>query len=136
MTYSAPITVDIEYTRGHHRVIRKGLPIGHMLIMKSGKYYLKHNSFTDDMPVVVAFKAMGIHTDQEIVQLVGSEKDILSNFAPSLGECAYLKIFTQLQALEYIGSKTRINRTWGKPKSKVDEACDVLMGVILVHVPV
>lgn len=28
ITYSAPITVDIEYIRGHQRVIRKGLPIG------------------------------------------------------------------------------------------------------------
>lgn len=215
MTYSAPITVDIEYTRGNQRVIRKGLPIGRMpimlrssnciltgkspqelaklnecpidpggyfivrgvekviliqeqlsknrmivdvdrkgnigcqvtsstherksrtnLIVKGGKYYIKHNSFTDDMPVVVVFKAMGVQTDQEIVQLVGSEEDVLSVFAPSLEECANLKIFTQLQALEYIGGKTRITRTWGKPKSKVDEACDVLAGVVLAHVPV
>ena len=108
------------------------------LIVKGRKYYLKHNSFTDDMPVVVVFKAMGVHTDQEIIQLVGSKEDILSVFAPSLKECANLKIFTQLQALEYIGSKTRINCTWGKPKSKVDKACNVLMGVVVVlaHVPV
>ncbi len=33
MTYSAPITVDIEYTRGQQRVIRNGLPIGKMPIM-------------------------------------------------------------------------------------------------------
>jgi DNA-directed RNA polymerase beta subunit len=28
ITYSAPITVDIEYIRGSQRVIRNGLPIG------------------------------------------------------------------------------------------------------------
>lgn len=28
ITYSAPITVDIEYIRGNQRVIRNGLPIG------------------------------------------------------------------------------------------------------------
>jgi DNA-directed RNA polymerase III subunit RPC2 len=33
MTYAAPITVDIEYTRGQQRVIRNGLPIGRMPIM-------------------------------------------------------------------------------------------------------
>lgn len=33
MTYSAPITVDIEYTRGTQRVIRNGLVIGKMPIM-------------------------------------------------------------------------------------------------------
>lgn len=215
MSYAAPITVDVEYTRGNQRVIRKGLPIGRMpimlqssnciltgkshqelaklnecpidpggyfivrgvekviliqeqlsknrmivdidqkgnigcsvtsstherksrtnLIVKGGKYYLKHNSFTDNIPVVVLFKAMGVITDQEIVQMIGSEEDILSIFAPSLEECANLKVFTQLQALEYIGSKTRVSRSWGKPKSKVDEASDVLVGVVLAHIPV
>ena len=33
MTYAAPITVDIEYTRHHQPVIRNGLPIGRMPIM-------------------------------------------------------------------------------------------------------
>lgn len=215
MTYSAPITVDIEYTRGSQRVIRKGLPIGRMpimlqssnciltgktpqelaklnecpldpggyfivrgvekviliqeqlaknrmivdvdrkgnvgcsvtsstherksrtnLVIKSNKYYLKHNSFTDDIPVVVVFKAMGVIADQEIVQLIGSEEDILSAFAASLEECANMKVFTRLQALEYIGSKTRQTRVWGKPRSKIDEASEVLSGVVLAHIPV
>ena len=33
MTYSAPITVDIEYSRGSQKVIRKALPIGRMPMM-------------------------------------------------------------------------------------------------------
>ncbi|KAL8222019.1 UNVERIFIED_CONTAM: DNA-directed RNA polymerase III subunit RPC2 [Gekko kuhli] len=33
MTYSAPITVDIEYTRGSQRIIRNALPVGRMPIM-------------------------------------------------------------------------------------------------------
>lgn len=215
MSYSAPITVDIEYARGSSRIIKKGHPIGRMpimlrssncilagktpqelaklnecpidpggyfvvrgvekviliqeqlsknrmivdidrrgaigcsvtsstherksrtnLIMKRSKYLLKHNSFTDNIPVVVVFKAMGVIADQEIVQLIGSEEEVLSVFAPSLEECASLKIFTQLQALEYIGSKCRQMRSWGKPKSRVDEAADVLAGVVLAHVPV
>ncbi len=215
MTYSAPITVDIEYTRGRQRVIRKGLPIGRMpimlrssncilmgkseqelaklnecpldpggyfvvrgvekviliqeqlsknrmivevdrkgnvgcsvtsstherksrtnLVVKANRYYLRHNSFADDVPVVVAFKAMGVTADQEIVQLVGSDDSILTTFAPSLEECANLNVFTQLQALEYIGSKVRITRSWGRPRSKVDEACEILATVVLAHVPV
>ena len=215
MTYSAPITVDIEYTRGSQRVIRKGLPIGRMpimlrsancilsgknpqemaklnecpldpggyfvvrgsekvfliqeqlsknrmivdidrkgsvecsvtsstherksrtnLIVKAGKYYLKHNSFTDNIPVVAIFKGMGVITDQEIVQLVGSEDDVLSAFAPALEECASLKVFTQTQALEFLGSKIRINRNWGRQRSRIDEAYDVLSSVVLAHIPV
>ena len=33
MTYAAPITVDIEYSRGCEKVIRKGIKIGRMPIM-------------------------------------------------------------------------------------------------------
>lgn len=33
MSYSAPITVDIEYTRGGQRIIRYGVLIGRMPIM-------------------------------------------------------------------------------------------------------
>ncbi len=214
MAYAAPITVDIEYTRGTQRVIRKALPIGRMpimlrssnciltgkssqelaklnecpidpggyfvvrgvekviliqeqlsknrmivdvdrkgvvecsvtsstherksrtnLISKSGRYYLKHNSFAENIPVVVLFKAMGVVSDQEIVQLVGSGEDILSSIAPSLEECANLKVFTQMQALQYLGGKAR-RTAWSKHKSKVDEAVDILAGVVLAHVPV
>ncbi|MFH4983624.1 hypothetical protein AB6A40_010333 [Gnathostoma spinigerum] len=43
MTYSAPIMVDIEYTRGNQRVVRKGLTIGRMPIMlRSSKCVLKN----------------------------------------------------------------------------------------------
>jgi DNA-directed RNA polymerase III subunit RPC2 len=107
------------------------------LISKKDKYYLKHTSFSDNIPIVVVFKAMGLISDQAIVQLIGSEEDVLSIFAPSLEECAGLHIFTQLQALEYIGAKCRqAGRAWRKPKSKVDEASEVLSERVLAHVPV
>jgi DNA-directed RNA polymerase III subunit RPC2 len=36
---------------------------------KGGRYYLKHNTLDKDIPVAIAFKAMGITSDQEIVQV-------------------------------------------------------------------
>ncbi|EJW83378.1 DNA-directed RNA polymerase [Wuchereria bancrofti] len=43
MTYSAPISVDIEYTRGSQRVLRNGLIIGKMPVMlRSSKCVLKN----------------------------------------------------------------------------------------------
>ena len=105
------------------------------LIVKSGRFYLKHNSFTDDIPIVSVFKAMGVLSDQEIVQTVGSEEHILSTFAPSLEECASLQIFTRKQALEFIGTKTR-RSTWGRRKTKVEEAQEVLSNLVLAHIPV
>lgn len=43
MTYSAPISVDIEYIRGSQRVLRNGLIIGKMPVMlRSSKCILKN----------------------------------------------------------------------------------------------
>ena len=144
MTYSAPIHVDLEYTRDNHIVVKKDHLLGHMpmmlgasncwlagmdhdqlarvakecpydprgyfivkgvekviliqeqmaknriiieiepkyhclcaqvtsstyekksrttVIFKNGKFYPKHNLFAEDIPVVVAFKAMGMECD-------------------------------------------------------------------------
>ncbi|XP_028403072.1 DNA-directed RNA polymerase III subunit RPC2-like isoform X2 [Dendronephthya gigantea] len=215
ITYSAPITVDIEYTRGNQRVVRNKLPIGRMplmlrssnciltgktpfelsklnecpldpggyfivngtekviliqeqlsknrmivevdkhgsvvcqvtsstherksrtnVVVKDGRFYLSHNSLNEDAPVVVIFKAMGIATDQEIMQMIGSEESVTSAFMASFEEAQRLKIFTQLQALTYIGSKIRQRQMWGRVRSKLDDARELLAHTILAHVPV
>lgn len=63
-----------------------------------------------DIPIAVAFKAMGICSDQEIIQLIGTDDAILKKMAPCLMDCHNLKIFTQNQALAYIGSKLKVKR--------------------------
>ncbi|XP_045103150.1 DNA-directed RNA polymerase III subunit RPC2-like [Portunus trituberculatus] len=106
--------------------------------LKSGKYYVKHNTLTDDIPVGIVLKAMGVASDQEIVQMIGTEDHIMTNFAASLEECARLNIYTQTQALKYIGNKVRQKRFFdrGPKKTPVDEARDLLATTILAHVPV
>ncbi|XP_055374306.1 DNA-directed RNA polymerase III subunit RPC2 [Condylostylus longicornis] len=216
VTYSAPITVDIEYTRGHQRIIRNNLLIGRMPIMlrssncilsgkseyelskmnecphdpggyfvvrgqekviliqeqiswnkmiteefsgnvqcqvassthekksrtvilgKHGKYYLRHNSMTDDIPIVVIFKAMGFVSDREILSLIGTDQETQNRFAPSMLEAFHLKIFTQQRALQYMGSKLIVKRFQSSNKFKTpgDEARDLLATTILAHVPV
>ena len=56
------------------------------VIVKNGKYYLKHNTLTDDVPICIVFKAMGVTSDQEIVQMIGTEDRIMTSFAASLEE--------------------------------------------------
>ncbi|XP_036154599.1 DNA-directed RNA polymerase III subunit RPC2 isoform X6 [Myotis myotis] len=243
MTYSAPITVDIEYTRGSQRIIRNALPIGRMPIMlrssncvltgktpaefaklnecpldpggyfivkgvekviliqeqlsknriiveadrkgtvgasvtssthekksrtnmavKQGRFYLRHNTLSEDIPIVIIFKvllqlglwlpmpdgtiseerasfcleAMGVECDQEIVQMIGTEEHVMAAFGPSLEECQKAQIFTQMQALKYIGNKVRRQRMWGggPKKTKIEEARELLASTILTHVPV
>ncbi len=216
MTYSAPITVDIEYTRGQQRIVRNGLPIGRMPIMlrsskcvlhgknhaelskvnecpydpggyfvtkgqekviliqeqlsknrmiveidrtgnvtcqvtssthgtktrtnvivKGGRYYMKHNTMEKDVPIAVIFKAMGVISDQEIVQMVGTDDNVMTSFAASLEECHRAGVFTQLQALKYMATKMKAKRfNTGIKKTPVEDARDVLANTVLAHVPV
>ena len=48
------------------------------IIYKNNKLLIKHNSFTDDINVIIVYKAMNILSDQEIVMLIGERyKDFL-----------------------------------------------------------
>ena len=109
------------------------------MIVKNGKIYLKHNQFAEDMPIAVVLRAMGIESDLELVQLVGSEPIVGSMLAPSLHECASLNITTTQEALAYCGMRVKHARQLGWTRvrrSKVDEARDILASVVLSHVPV
>ena len=108
------------------------------LVYKAGRVLLKHNTFTDDVPAMVVLKAMGVESDQECVQLVGSEAEVAEMLAQSVGDCAKHNVFTQQQALEWLGSKVKMSRgAWVKVKrNRTDEARDVLANVVLAHVPV
>ncbi|EQC35967.1 DNA-directed RNA polymerase III subunit RPC2 [Saprolegnia diclina VS20] len=100
------------------------------IFLNKGKIYLKSNSFTDDLPIVVVFRGMGMTSDQEIVSLIGHEPDVMDHFAASIEESSDLKIFTQTQALQYIATKMKL-RTGANP---LDAALDGLANV-LNHIP-
>ncbi|KAJ1031443.1 hypothetical protein NDA13_001836 [Ustilago tritici] len=108
------------------------------VLTKHGKIFLKHNSLHEDIPIAVAFKAMGIQADREILQLVAGHDDIYKElFAINLEEAARLGIYTRKQALDYIGARAKASRkplSMRRPLS--EEALDVLATVIMAHVPV
>jgi DNA-directed RNA polymerase III subunit RPC2 len=99
-----------------------------VVLLLGGRVYLKHNTLGDDIPIGIVFKAMGIESDQEVVQLVGSEAGMPSRYAPSLEEPVRERIYTQRQALRFIGAKIRANQRPGtgyNNKSPEDEAREV-----------
>lgn len=109
------------------------------VISKHNKYYLKHNSMTEEIPIAIIFKAMGVVSDQEVMQLIGVDSETQKRFAPSLIEAVEHKVFTQKRALEYMGSKLITKRfvtAATKYKTPADEARDLLATTILAHVPV
>lgn len=104
---------------------------------------MKHNSFSDDIPIVIALKALGIQSDKEILLLTaGNNETYVSLLSPSIEEAAKLQVFTRHQALEYIGAKVKINRRItlpgqaGKARPKWEEALEALATIVLAHVPV
>uniref|UniRef100_A0A7S2ZCL7 DNA-directed RNA polymerase subunit beta n=1 Tax=Rhodosorus marinus TaxID=101924 RepID=A0A7S2ZCL7_9RHOD len=106
------------------------------IIMKAGKMYLKHNTIVEDIPVVIVFKAMGMESDQEIMQLVGSESEFVEAFTRSLEEAATLKILTQEAALAYVGARMRITRDMPRSLNRTNLAREFLAHTVLAHVPV
>ena len=69
---------------------------------------MRHWWYRDVVPVVVVMKAMGIESDQEVTQLIGSEGTYAGLFAPSLQECKQLGVYSQQQALEWLGACTAL----------------------------
>ncbi|TCD62821.1 DNA-directed RNA polymerase III core subunit ret1 [Steccherinum ochraceum] len=105
---------------------------------KKGLIYLRHNSIHEDVPIVIALKALGAQSDKEILLLTaGNNEAYKSAFSPNLEEAAKLGIFTQHQALEYIGSKVKVNRKVIGPRRPAwEEALEALATIVLAHVPV
>lgn len=115
------------------------------IFLKGGKIYLKSNSFASDIPIIAILRGMGMEHDQEIIDLIGSEHTIMDALLASFEQVSELKLFTQLQALEYIGSKMT-NQSRGKDTSRNSNgttqppnigeiARAALANLVLNHVP-
>ena len=101
---------------------------------------MKHNIFTEDIPIVVIFRAMGVLSDHETLLLVAGTDAIYQDlFSGNFEEFAKLGVSTQLEALHYIGSRIKQTRkvTFGVPRRDwAQEALEALISVIITHVPV
>lgn len=212
LTYSAPIYVDIEYTRGKQIVTTKGVKIGRMPIMlrsshchltnpksfrfspgvdhitrmkecpldpggyficrgsekvvliqeqlsnnrilvdtdrrgllfasvtsstherksktsviiKRDRFYVKHNSLTEDIPLAIMMRALGITSDRELCLLICGSEDgaYVDLLFPSLEDpipktsnrsAPSPCVLTELQALQYIGNRVRLHRKQFQP---------------------
>ena len=109
------------------------------VVSKGGCLYLQHNSVSEEIPIVVILKAMGLTADREIAELVGgNESSYLDAFAPSMEEATKLHVFTQQQALEYIGARVKVIRRFNVAvkRTSSEEALDMLATLVLAHIQV
>ena len=96
--------------------------------LRGRRLYVRHNTLGDDVPLLIVLRAMGCVCAQEMVALIasgggtgtgtggigGEEGAVASDdvimahvLGPSVEEAAQLGVFTQAQALEWIGAKVR-----------------------------
>lgn len=109
------------------------------VVMKNDKICLRHNVLSEDVPIVVIFKALGIDSDHEIMLLVaGNDATFQDYFSVSFEDSAKLEISTQQEALDWLGYRLKIKSraTGGQRKSHAQEALEALSSVIVTHVPV
>uniref|UniRef100_A0ACD5V561 Uncharacterized protein n=1 Tax=Avena sativa TaxID=4498 RepID=A0ACD5V561_AVESA len=104
-----------------------------VILMEKEKIYLQLNQFTKPIPIIVVMKAMGIETDQEVVQMVGRDPRYGDLLYLSLQECATERIYTQEQALRYMDDKVTYP---GPGNVKEGRAKYNLRNFFLAHVPV
>ncbi|KAF4698531.1 DNA-directed RNA polymerase III subunit RPC2, partial [Perkinsus olseni] len=105
--------------------------------------FVKHSAFTELIPAVIMLRAMGMESDQEIVQMVGTEKCHVDGMILSLQDAHATGVFSQQQALEYLGNKLKIRSSAGTSPGSTDaterkmgEALEVLVRQVLSHISV
>ncbi|KAG0157147.1 hypothetical protein PDIDSM_4332 [Penicillium digitatum] len=108
------------------------------IVSKKGRLYVKHNVLNEDIPIVILLKAMGIHTDKEMMQMVtGDDSLYQDDFAINFEEAINVDVYTQQQALEWIGCRIKINRKQAAyRKTHVQEAVEAIASVIISHIEV
>lgn len=111
------------------------------VVLKKDRLYVKHNILNEDIPVVALLKAMGVSTDHEMMLLVaGTDRALQDAFSINFEETIGLGIYTQQQALEYLGARIKITRkptAFGMPRrNHVQEALEAIGSVIIAHVPI
>lgn len=107
-----------------------------VIVMENEKLWLQLNQFPKKVPLMVVMKAMGMESDQEVIQMVGRDPRYSLLLLPSIEECTKCKVYTQEQALEYLDSKVKRPMYSNNSAEKEGRAFSVLRDVFLANVPV
>lgn len=75
--------------------------------MENGKFFIEQDVLSRKLkvPIMVALKAMGMESDQEVVQMVGNDFRLGLLLLPSIEDCISCGVSNKEQALEYLRRK-------------------------------
>jgi DNA-directed RNA polymerase III subunit RPC2 len=104
------------------------------IVFKGDRIYLRLNMLTEDVPIIILMRAMGIMSDLEVVSMVGPELEYATLLSPSIEEATEKKVFTQKQALDFLGTRIKSKLVGKRIRPKEEEALNVLQTVVLQHI--
>lgn len=111
------------------------------VLFKKGRIVMAHRSFTEEIPIIIVLKAMGMESDQHIAQSIGCSPEVQKILFACFQEASSLRIISQDDALNYIGER-RKESVWEvdespqrkMQRSKANRAADFLGSVLLCHI--
>ncbi|KAK3297607.1 uncharacterized protein B0H64DRAFT_357619 [Chaetomium fimeti] len=113
------------------------------VILKKDRIVLNHNVLVEPIPIIIVLKALGGLSDYEIMEVVaGGDARYQDDFLINFDEATKAGVFTQQQALEYVGSRVKMGgpkkgRSMAAPRrSPVEEGLDALTNIIIAHVTI
>ncbi|RMZ79761.1 hypothetical protein DV738_g3204, partial [Chaetothyriales sp. CBS 135597] len=111
------------------------------VVLKKDLLYMRHNILNEEIPICIILRAMGVASDWEMISIVaGSDPALKDTFALNFDETIRLGIYTQQQALDYIGGRIKIARKqtpYGQARRNyIQEALEAVSNVLLAHVPI
>jgi len=100
------------------------------VIFKNNIFYVKHNSFKNDINLMIIFKALNILSDQEMIMLIGHKN---KNFLiETISDCYNSKIFTREDALQYLSERINTYHKVDDMKATIEN----INSILIANVPV
>ncbi|KAJ9625484.1 uncharacterized protein PV06_01771 [Exophiala oligosperma] len=111
------------------------------IVLKKDLLYMRHNVLNEDVPICILLKAMGVTSDFDMSAIVaGTDSVLQEDFAINFEEAIKNHIYTQQQALDYLGARIKITRKptpFGQSRRNyVQEAIEAVSNVFIAHVPI
>lgn len=111
--------------------------------LRKDRIVLQHNILMEPIPIVIVLKAFGGMSDYDIMELVaGGDTMYQDDLLMSFDEATKAGVYTQQQALEYIGLRVKMGgarkgRTFGGPRrNPIDDGLDALTNLIIAHITI
>ena len=100
------------------------------VIFKNNIFYVKQNSFKNDINLMIIFKALNILSDQEIIMLIGHKNKTF--LIETISNCYNLNIFTREDALNYISARIKTSYR----DNDIQTTIKNINSILIAHVPV